>query len=155
MLGYTKTVLKLGNFMLTISGSVAIPDEEIELNAIRSQGSGGQNVNKVATAIHLRFDIRASSLPERYKEKLLAFGDSRITKEGVVIIKSQTYRTSEQNKEEALARLKALIKEATATQKKRIATKPTKSSKKKRVDKKKQRGNIKAMRKNRPNNPDQ
>ena len=133
--------------MLTISGTVSIPDEEIELNAIRSQGSGGQNVNKVATAIHLRFDIRGSSLPENYKEKLLTYSDSRITKEGIVIIKSQTYRTSEQNKEDALARLKALIKEATATQKRRIATKPSKNAKKKRVEKKKQRGNIKEMRK--------
>jgi ribosome-associated protein len=133
--------------MLSITAAVSIPDEEIELNAIRSQGKGGQNVNKVATAIHLRFDIRASSLPERYKEKLLAFSDSRITKEGVIIIKAQTFRTSEQNKEEAQERLKALIKEATATQKKRIATKPTKGSKKRRVDAKKQRGDIKSMRK--------
>ena len=133
--------------MLQISNTVSIPDEEIELSAIRSQGKGGQNVNKVATAIHLRFDIAASSLPESYKTKLLALHDNRITKEGIVIIKAQTHRTSEQNKDEALLRLKLLIKKATATQKKRIPTKATRSSQKKRVEKKKQRGAIKSLRK--------
>ena len=133
--------------MLQISNTVSIPDEEIELSAIRSQGKGGQNVNKVATAIHLRFDIAASSLPDSYKTKLLALHDSRITKDGIIIIKAQTHRTSELNKEEALLRLKLLIKKATVTQKKRIPTKATRNSQKKRVDKKKQRGHTKALRK--------
>ena len=134
--------------MLQISTRVAIPDDEIEMISIRSQGKGGQNVNKVATAIHLRFDIRASSLPENFKEKLLALSDSRITKEGVIILKSQSFRTSEQNKEAALERLAELIRHAMKPTKKRIPTKPKKSAVKKRVEGKKHRGKIKAMRKN-------
>ena len=133
--------------MLQISNKVTIGDEEIEIKAIRSQGAGGQNVNKVSTAIHLRFDINASSLPEYYKERLLALSDSRITKEGVVNIKSQESRSQEANREEALERLKALIQSVAVTEKKRRPTKPTKSSQKKRMDSKTKRGKIKAMRK--------
>lgn len=133
--------------MLKISIAVSIADHEMELSAIRSQGAGGQNVNKVSSAIHLRFDIKASSLPEFHKSRLLAHKDSRITKEGVVIIKAQQHRTQELNREDALARLKALILDAIKVEKVRRATKPTKSSQRKRVDHKKQKGQIKALRK--------
>jgi len=136
--------------MLEISSSITLPDDEVELSAIRSQGKGGQNVNKVATAIHLRFDIRASSLPEHYKEKLLSLSDSRITKEGIIILKSQTFRTSEQNKEAALERLVEMIRSSMKPVKKRIPTKPKKSAVKKRVDAKKHRGAIKNLRRNPP-----
>ncbi|WIO73275.1 alternative ribosome rescue aminoacyl-tRNA hydrolase ArfB [Porticoccaceae bacterium LTM1] len=132
--------------MLYISNTVSIPDEEIDLSAIRAQGAGGQNVNKVSSAIHLRFDINASSLPDFYKERLLASKDQRITKEGVVVIKAQQFRTQEKNREDALERLRELIKKATVVQKTRRPTKPTKSSQKKRMDKKTQRGKVKAMR---------
>ncbi|KPV99937.1 MULTISPECIES: alternative ribosome rescue aminoacyl-tRNA hydrolase ArfB [Pseudoalteromonas] len=134
--------------MLIISNTVTIDEWELDFSAIRSQGAGGQNVNKVATAIHLRFDINRSKLPDFYKQRLLNLNDSRITKEGVIVIKSQSHRTQEMNKEDALNRLKELIINATQIQKKRRATKPSKSSQRKRMDSKTKRGQTKVLRKN-------
>lgn len=132
--------------MLQISNTVFISEREIEISAIRSQGAGGQNVNKVASAIHLRFDIGASSLPESYKERLLKLNDQRITQQGVVIIKAQEYRSQEHNRESALRRLQDLIKSAVVIPKKRKPSKPTRSSQRKRLDSKSKRGQIKVSR---------
>lgn len=133
--------------MLKISNIVSLADWEIELSAIRSMGNGGQRVNKVATAIHLRFDIKRSSLPLAYKERLLSASDSRITKDGVVIIKAQSFRTQEMNKEDALKRLKELILSIMLVQKKRRATKPTKGSVQRRLTSKSNRKVVKQTRK--------
>jgi len=132
--------------MLVISNNVTLSEWEIEMNAIRSQGNGGQRVNKVETAIHLRFDIKRSSLPSVYKERLSRLSDSRITADGIVIIKAQSYRTQGQNKVDALERLKELIQSSMLVQKSRRATKPTRSSKRKRVDNKTRKGATKALR---------
>ncbi|MBD2303004.1 alternative ribosome rescue aminoacyl-tRNA hydrolase ArfB [Nostoc sp. FACHB-190] len=132
--------------MLQIKNKIIIPDSELEISAIRSQGAGGQNVNKVATAIHLRFDIKASSLPAFYKQQLLKLNDRRITQEGVIVIKAQEHRSQEQNREEALQRLKQLILSAVVLPEIRKPTKPTRSSQKKRLDSKTKRSQIKSMR---------
>lgn len=133
--------------MLKISNHIIIPESELEISAIRAQGAGGQHVNKVSSAIHLRFDVKASSLPASCKQALLKMQDQRLTKEGVIIIKSQQYRSQEMNREQACLRLKEMILCAIKRPKKRVATKPTRGSQQRRMDSKTKHGRNKALRK--------
>ncbi len=133
--------------MLKISNQVEIPESNVTVQAIRAQGPGGQNVNKVASAVHLRFDIRNSALPDVYKEKLLALNDQRITRDGVIVIKAQAFRSQEKNRIDGFERLITLIKKSVQVPKKRKPTRPSRSAKRKRMDSKAKHGKLKALRK--------
>ena len=134
--------------MLTVNSQISIPLREIQFQFSRSSGPGGQNVNKVSSAIHLRFNIQQSTLPPVYKERLLALSDKRITKDGIIIIKAQQHRTQDMNKQDALERLEALIRSIMWAAKTRKATKPTRSSQRKRLDSKTKHAKLKALRRN-------
>ncbi|SDZ95717.1 alternative ribosome rescue aminoacyl-tRNA hydrolase ArfB [Microbulbifer marinus] len=132
--------------MLKISRNLTIPLDEVEMHAVRAQGAGGQNINKVSSAIHLRFDIASSSLPDELKERLLKMQDQRISADGVIVIKAQRFRTQEKNRADALERLRLLVEKASRKQKKRVPTKPSKGAKERRLQHKTRRGQVKAMR---------
>jgi ribosome-associated protein len=132
--------------MIRINDRLTLPDEEIQLSAIRAQGAGGQNVNKVSSAIHLRFDIRGSSLPKQVKERMLNSKDQRITADGVLVIKAQNHRSQDKNRQEAISRLRRAILDVTRIPKKRIPTRPGRAAKQKRLDSKKKRSMLKKLR---------